>query len=104
MSYPYQITSEEGYHKAYKKSVDDPEGFWADIAENFIWKSKWENVLSWNFKEPRIKWFAGGKLNITENCLDRWLEVQPDAPAIIWEPNDPNENTGCLLIRDCILR
>jgi len=91
MRYPYQITSEEGYHDAYKKSIDEPEKFWSDIAENFIWHAKWGKVLQWNFKEPRIEWFIGGKLNITENCLDRWLDLQPDTPAIIWEPNDPDE-------------
>ena len=93
MSYPYQLKSIEAYRAAYKKSVEDPESFWTEIAENFKWRKKWDKVLNWNFKEPRIEWFAGGKLNITENCLDRHLETLGDKPAIIWESNDPEERT-----------
>lgn len=95
MSYPYQITSKEAYQQAYKKSVEDPEGFWSAIAENFQWKKKWDKVLEWRFKgdgAPVIKWFRGGKLNITENCLDRHLNTLGNKPAIIWEPNDPEEH------------
>lgn len=91
MSYPYQITSEAAYREAYQKSVEQPEAFWSSVADHFIWKKKWDKVLTWNFKEPRVEWFAGGKLNITENCIDRHLEKMGDRPAIIWEPNDPNE-------------
>jgi len=91
MSLPYQIESYEEYKEAYKRSVEDPEGFWADIAQNFYWRRKWDKVLEWNFKEPKVQWFAGGKLNITENCLDRHLEALGDKPAIIWESNDPEE-------------
>jgi acetyl-CoA synthetase len=91
MSYPYQIRTLEQYNTAYKSSVDDPEAFWENIAENFQWQKKWDKVLTWNFKEPSIKWFEGAKLNITENCLDRWVKTQPDTPAIIWESNDPKE-------------
>ena len=93
MSYPYQITTLEQYHAEYKKSVDDPESFWADIAQNFLWKKKWDSVLEWNFKDPKIEWFKGAKLNITENCIDRHLEKLGDKPAIIWEPNNPEERT-----------
>ena len=93
MSYPYQIKFFEEYNAAYKKSVEDPEGFWGDIAENFAWKKKWDSVLEWNFKEPKIEWFKGAKLNITENCIDRHLEKLGDKPAIIWEPNNPEERT-----------
>ena len=93
MSYPYQIKSYDEYKAAYKKSVDDPETFWADIAGHFLWRKKWDKVLNWNFKEPKIEWFAGGKLNITENCIDRHLETLKDKPAIIWEPNNPEERT-----------
>ena len=92
MSYPYQITSYEGYQEAYKKSVEDPEGFWGDIASHFQWKKPWNKVLDWNFKEPSIKWFSGAKLNITENCIDRHLADKANQPAIIWEPNDPNDH------------
>ncbi len=93
MSYPYQIKSLEEYHSAYKKSVEDPEGFWAAIADNFTWGKKWDTVLEWNFKEPKVEWFKGAKLNITENCIDRHLEKLGDKPAIIWEPNNPEERT-----------
>jgi acetyl-CoA synthetase len=93
MSYPYQITSLTQYHEDYKKSVEDPEGFWGRVAENFLWKKKWDRVLNWNFTEPKIEWFAGAKLNITENCIDRHLATMADKPAIIWEPNNPEERT-----------
>src|SRR4028119_1053308 len=92
MSYPHQITGLDNYKSTYKKSVEDPEGFWAEVAENFEWKKKWDNVLNWNFKEPKIEWFKGAKLNITENCLDRHLETKGDQPAILWESNDPEEH------------
>ena len=91
MSYPFQIGSHDEYKTAYKKSVDDPDGFWGEIANNFLWRKKWEKVLQWNFEEPNVKWFINGKLNITENCIDRHLETLGDKPAIIWEPNDPDD-------------
>jgi acetyl-CoA synthetase len=91
MSYPYQIKSFEEYKAAYKKSIEDPEGFWASVAENFLWKKKHDKVLEWNFTEPKIEWFKGAQLNITENCIDRHLEKLGDKPAIIWEPNNPEE-------------
>ena len=89
--YPYQIKSLEAYHQAYQKSVDQPEEFWAEIAENFVWKKKWDTVLKWDFDTPSVKWFEGGKLNITENCLDRHLEALGEKTAILWEPNNPEE-------------
>ena len=88
-----QITSFDQYKDSYEQSVKEPEKFWATIADNFLWKKKWNNVLSWNFKEPNIKWFEGAKLNITENCLDRHLAENADTPAIIWEPNDPGNDS-----------
>ncbi|MEO6328493.1 MAG: acetate--CoA ligase [Ginsengibacter sp.] len=93
MSYSYQIKSLEQYKEAYQESVKDPEKFWAEIAENFTWKKKWDKVLEWNFTEPNVKWFINAKLNITENCIDRHLEKLGDKPAIIWEPNNPEERT-----------
>ncbi|MDP1745363.1 MAG: AMP-binding protein, partial [Bacteroidota bacterium] len=86
-----RITSFEQYEKEYKQSVENPEAFWAEQAEQFTWHKKWDKVLEWNFDEPAINWFSGGKLNITENCLDRHLEKRGDQIAIIAEPNDPNE-------------
>jgi acetyl-CoA synthetase len=92
MSYPYQIKSLEQYHQAYKNSIEHPEKFWEAIAENFTWKKKWDKTLEWNFTEPKVEWFKGGKLNITENCIDRHLEKNGNQAAIIWEPNDPSQN------------
>src|ERR1700760_485606 len=89
--FPYQIRSLEQYQSEYKKSIEDPESFWAGIAAHFQWHRPWDKVLDWNFSEPRVRWFEGGKLNITENCLDRHLAERGDQPAIIWEPNDPKE-------------
>ena len=93
MPYSYQIKSLEQYQQAYKQSIEDPETFWASVAENFRWHKKWDKVLDWNFTEPKIEWFSGAKLNITENCIDRHLPAMADQPAIIWEPNNPEERT-----------
>ncbi len=93
MDYPYQIKNIDEYNKAYQKSIEKPEEFWGEIAENFTWKKKWDQVSNWNFNEPNIKWFEGGKLNITENCIDRHLDTIGEQAAIIWEPNDPEEKT-----------
>jgi len=100
MSYPYQIKTLEGYKKDYEKSIKDPDSFWGNIAETFTWKKKWDKVLEWNFKEPSIKWFQGGKLNITENCLDRHLEKNGNTPAIIWESNDPEDHHRILTYKE----
>ena len=91
MSYPYQIRSFEEYKEAYRRSIEHPEEFWSHIADHFSWRKKWDKVLQWDFKEPSVKWFDGATLNITENCIDRHLATSGDQPAIIWEPNDPNE-------------
>jgi acetyl-CoA synthetase len=85
---PHKITSFEQYQETYKKSVEQPELFWSEIAESFTWKQKWDQVLDWNFKEPSVKWFLNAKLNITENCLDRHLETNGNKAAIVWESND----------------
>lgn len=100
MSYPYQVSSAEQYKAAYKKSVDDPEAFWSDVASHFQWRKPWDKVLEWDFKKPTIKWFSGAKLNITENCIDRHLEKLGNKPAIIWEPNDPEEYHRVLTYRE----
>lgn len=91
MSYPFQIKSQEEYQKAWDKSEQYPEVFWAEVASSFLWRKPWDKVLEWNFEEPNVKWFKGAKLNITENCLDRHLDKLGDTPAIIWEPNNPDE-------------
>ena len=99
MSFPYQIKSFEAYENAYKKSVKNPEEFWAEIASNFIWKQPWNKVLEWDFKDYYARWFIGGKLNITENCLDRHLATNANMPAIIWEPNNPVDHHRILTYR-----
>ncbi|HRH57386.1 MAG TPA: acetate--CoA ligase [Chitinophagales bacterium] len=96
----HKITSFEKYIEIYKKSVENPEQFWDEIAETFQWKQKWNKTLEWNFKEPDVKWFLNGKLNITENCLDRYITTQPDKPAIIWESNDSNEDNRILTYKE----
>lgn len=87
----YRIKSFEEYKTTYQKSVDDPETFWSEIAEQFYWQKKWDKTLEWEFDTPSVKWFIGGKMNITENCLDRHLEKRGNKLALIWEPNDPKE-------------
>ena len=86
-----RITSFEQYQQEYKRSIDHPEEFWAEQAEQFVWKKKWDKVLDWNFVDPKINWYIGGKLNITENCLDRHLSARANQIAYYWEPNDPGE-------------
>ncbi len=89
----YQIKDLQDYRETYRRSVADPESFWATQADTFTWQKKWDKVLDWNFQKPDVKWFIGGKLNITENCLDRHLAERGDDTAIIWEPNDPEAAT-----------
>ncbi len=85
-----QIRDFDHYQKEYARAAADPEGFWAEQAESFQWKKPFKKVLKWNFREPRIEWFLGGKLNITENCLDRHLAERGSQTALLWEPNDPS--------------
>ena len=85
------IRSEQAYSSVYKKSIENPEGFWADVASDFQWRKKWDKVLEWDFYKAETKWFLGGKMNITENCLDRHLPHKANQTAIIWESNDPHE-------------
>ena len=88
----YHIKNLEEYFQVYRKSVREPENFWEEVAEeHFTWRKKWDNVLSWDFNKPEVKWFENAKLNITENCIDRYLFTNADKTAIIWEPNDPEE-------------
>ena len=90
----YHIKHLEEYYKIYHKSVKEPEVFWEKIAEeNFTWYKKWDNVLEWDFKKPEVKWYQGAKLNITENCIDRHLSTKGNKTAILFEPNNPGEET-----------
>ncbi|HEX9650563.1 MAG TPA: acetate--CoA ligase [Cyclobacteriaceae bacterium] len=88
-----QINSHQEYLEIHKRSIENPEEFWSGIATDFLWKRKWNKVLKWDFKKAEVRWFSGGKLNITENCLDRHLKNRGDQVAIIWEPNNPSEDT-----------
>ena len=94
-----QIKTIEDYQKAHQKSVENPSEFWDEIAENFYWKEKWGQTLSYDWSVPETKWFLGGKLNITENCLDRHLASKGDQTAIIWEPNDPEDRAQHITYR-----
>ncbi len=85
------ITSFDEYQQVYKKSVSDREGFWAEYAGEFDWHKKWDEIHSGSFEDGNVKWFEGGKLNITENCLDRHLDSIGDKTAFIFEANDPDE-------------
>ncbi len=83
----------EQYEEMYQRSITDPEGFWGEIAEQFVWKEKWSKVREFTFNDPvEIKWFIDGKTNLSVNCLDRHLETRGDKTAIIWEGNTPGED------------
>jgi acetyl-CoA synthetase len=86
-----RISTIDDYQKEYKRSIENPEQFWEEQALNFVWEKKWNKTLEWNFKEPSVKWFLDGELNITKNCLDRHLENKANQTALIWEPNNPSE-------------
>ncbi|MBA6314372.1 acetate--CoA ligase [Cellulophaga baltica] len=97
----YHIKHLEEYYQVYRKSVRNPESFWEEIAEeHFLWRKKWDTVLSWDFKKPEVKWFEGAKLNITENCIDRHLATRGDKTAILFEPNDPKEAAQHITYKD----
>ncbi|MFD2825838.1 acetate--CoA ligase [Leeuwenhoekiella polynyae] len=88
----YHIKHLEEYFQVYRKSVRNPESYWEEIAEeHFMWHKRWDNVLSYDFDKPEFKWFEGAKLNITENCIDRHLRTRGDKTAILFEPNNPDE-------------
>lgn len=96
MSFPFQIKSFAEYESHYCESIETPEKYWAAVAETFLWKAPWKRVLAWNFTDPDVRWFEGAKLNITENALDRHAENFGEKPALIWEPNDPEEDPRTL--------
>ena len=92
-----------GYLYEYQKSVAQPEEFWARIADSFHWRKRWNKVLKWNFEGPEVKWFDGATLNITENIFEKQLYTIGERPAIIWEPNEPDEPTRTLTYRQLFL-
>jgi acetyl-CoA synthetase len=85
------INSLSEFKQATTQAQENPDGFWSEVASEFHWKSPWKQTLDYDFSKPEVKWFVGGKLNITENCLDRHLATQPNKTAILFEPNDPTE-------------
>ncbi len=91
-----KISSLSEYLEKYKESVAETDTFWGNIAEDYYWHKKWDKVLEWNFEEPNVNWFVNGKLNITENIFERNMFLRKDQAAIIWEPNDPNDDTVTL--------
>lgn len=95
-----QIADIEEYIAAYERSVNVPEEFWGEVAEDFRWQRKWDKVVDWDFTTPYIKWFDGAKLNLTENCLDRHLVERGDQVALIWEPNDANEQSRSITYKE----
>ena len=93
------IHSFKDYQDQYNASVQDPQAFWSEVAQDFVWRKKWTKVLEWDFRKPEVKWFMGGKLNITENCIDRHLSSKADKTAIVWEPGDPKEASKSITYR-----
>ncbi|MBO0323518.1 acetate--CoA ligase [Muricauda sp. CAU 1633] len=97
----YHIKHLEEYFQVYRKSVRNPEAFWEEVAEeHFFWRKRWNSVLEWDFTKPEVKWFDGAQLNITENCIDRHLRSRGDKTAILFEPNDPNEESEHITYHD----
>lgn len=90
----------ESRNRAYQQSLENPEAFWADIADQFTFKRKWDKVLDWDFETPSVRWFDGAQLNITENCLDRHLPHRGNDPALIWESNNPQEPSKTYTYRE----
>ena len=97
-----QIRTLEEYKTAYQKSVADPDAFWSEIAQHFTWQKPWTTVCNPDFIKPDIRWFEGGKLNITENCLDRHIPTLGDQTAILWEPNNPDQEFIALTYRELL--
>jgi len=82
------------YQRMYRHSVDDPEGFWAEQAKTFLhWDKPWQRVLDWDYHQAKIRWFEGARLNVSVNCLDRHLATRGDQTAIIWEGDDPSQQS-----------
>ena len=101
----YHIKNLEEYFQVYRRSVRNPENFWEEIAEeHFLWRKRWNNVLSWDFTKPEVKWFEGAELNITENCIDRHLVTRGNKTAILFEPNNPNEEAQHITYNDLYSR
>lgn len=96
------ITSQDQYRQAWQQAQEQPDAFWADYARQFRWRKPWSTVKESDFNAPSIRWFDGGTLNITENCLDRWAEATPNQPAFIWEPSHPDDAAVVLTYRQLL--
>ncbi len=98
----FKIKTKDGFKKAQQEAISNPEGFWEEIAKTFEWKSPWSKVLDYDWSVPKTKWFVDGKLNITENCLDRHVATTPDKVALIWEPNEPSDMCVSLTYKELL--
>jgi acetyl-CoA synthetase len=96
----FRIRTQSEYETAYKKSIEDPQGFWSDVAENFSWYKKWDKVVDWDFKNYNVKWFEGASLNITENCIDRYLPKKANDVAFIWESNNHEQKNRIITYQE----
>ncbi len=95
-----QIKNLEEHKAATQRAIENPEAFWEEQANTFHWRKKWDKTLAWNFDGPDVKWFVGGKMNITENCLDRHLEIKGSQTALLWEPNEADGTTQSYTYRE----
>jgi acetyl-CoA synthetase len=95
------IKTVEQYQTDYKRSVENPEAFWAKLAKTFTWHKPWDKVLEWDFVTHDVKWFQNGKLNITENALDRHVAKHPNKAAIIWKQTARMMQEQRSLIANC---
>ncbi|MEY4604681.1 MAG: hypothetical protein RIT43_1973, partial [Bacteroidota bacterium] len=100
----FKLSHFEELHDTYKKSIETPEAFWDDIASNYIWHTPWKSTLDFNMTEARFRWFEGGKLNITTNAIDRHLTEKGDKTALLFEPNDPNEDSQHITYNELFCR
>jgi acetyl-CoA synthetase len=100
----FTINNLEKYFRQYRRSVRAPRKFWSEIAQNYEWMRPWEKVLEYDMNDADFSWFIGGKLNITQNALDRHISIRPDKTAILFEPNDPNEKAQAISYRELLSR
>ncbi len=100
----FTINNLEKYFRQYRRSVRAPRKFWSEIAQNYEWMRPWKKVLEYDMNDANFSWFIGGKLNITQNALDRHISIRPDKTAILFEPNDPNEKAQAISYRELLSR
>ena len=99
----FKLKTKEEFSKAQQRAVTDPESFWGEIASTFVWKTPFEKVVQYDWNDTHsTEWFSGGKLNITESCLDRHVETNPDKLALIWEPNEPQDTAVKLTYKELL--